>query len=91
MVAEPPSIEKILEGIIPVVIDTEYVVRLLFTSGIIEFYCSSSEFLHDCSIVWHPSGQYFFVASKGHGEWSCLSSYTTLITHSGRNHYYFTL
>ncbi|KAJ7925280.1 WD40-repeat-containing domain protein [Mycena leptocephala] len=25
---------------------------------------SSNDFLHDCSAVWHPSGDYFFVASR---------------------------
>ncbi|KAF9522661.1 hypothetical protein CPB83DRAFT_864133 [Crepidotus variabilis] len=26
----------------------------------------SSEFTYDCSVVWHTSGQHFFVATKGH-------------------------
>ncbi|KAJ6586903.1 hypothetical protein DFH09DRAFT_910436 [Mycena vulgaris] len=26
----------------------------------------SSDLLHDCSAVWHPSGDYFFVASRAH-------------------------
>jgi chromosome transmission fidelity protein 4 len=70
MVSEPPSIEKTVEGIIPIVIDTEYVVHSSSALEVLFFYRSSSDFLHDCSVVWHPSGQYFFVASKGHGELS---------------------
>lgn len=28
---------------------------------------SAEEFLHDCSAVWHPSGEYFFVATRARG------------------------
>ncbi|KAF8557609.1 WD40 repeat-like protein [Imleria badia] len=44
-----PKVEKLIDGIIPAVADTE-----------------SSDFMHDCSAVWHPSGQYFFVPSRTH-------------------------
>ncbi|KAH0827974.1 hypothetical protein J3R83DRAFT_3613 [Lanmaoa asiatica] len=44
-----PKVEKLIDGIIPAVADTE-----------------SSEFMHDCSAVWHPSGQHFFVPSRTH-------------------------
>ncbi|KAF9076280.1 hypothetical protein BDP27DRAFT_1389689 [Rhodocollybia butyracea] len=27
---------------------------------------SSPEFLHDCSAVWHPSGEHFYIISKAH-------------------------
>ena len=31
----------------------------------------ADEFSYDCSVVWHPSGHHFYVASKGHGgSWS---------------------
>ncbi|KII92369.1 hypothetical protein PLICRDRAFT_102810 [Plicaturopsis crispa FD-325 SS-3] len=46
---DTPKQEKVIEGIIPAVTDTE-----------------SAEYLHDCSAVWHPSGQQFFVASRAH-------------------------
>ncbi|KAF8160621.1 hypothetical protein B0H34DRAFT_344214 [Crassisporium funariophilum] len=49
MAPDQPVIEKTLEGIIPVVIDSK-----------------SSEFTHDCSVVWHTSGDHFYVATKGH-------------------------
>ncbi|KAH7888857.1 hypothetical protein F5I97DRAFT_758195 [Phlebopus sp. FC_14] len=44
-----PKVEKVIEGVIPSVADTE-----------------SPEFMHDCSAVWHPSGQQFFTASRTH-------------------------
>ncbi|TFK74051.1 hypothetical protein BDN72DRAFT_122595 [Pluteus cervinus] len=41
----------------------------------------SSDFMHDCSVIWHPSGQHFYVASRGHdiaiiskGTWSKTGS-----------------
>ncbi|KIJ67758.1 hypothetical protein HYDPIDRAFT_147689 [Hydnomerulius pinastri MD-312] len=44
-----PRTEKIIEGVIPAVVDSE-----------------STEFMHDCSAIWHPSGQHFFTASRAH-------------------------
>ncbi|TBU37864.1 hypothetical protein BD309DRAFT_973062 [Dichomitus squalens] len=44
-----PKEEKVIDGIIPAVADSE-----------------SPEFGHDCSAVWHTSGQYFFVATRTH-------------------------
>ncbi|KAF8843017.1 WD40 repeat-like protein [Paxillus ammoniavirescens] len=44
-----PRVDKLIEGVIPVVADTE-----------------SPEFMHDCSAVWHPSGQYFLTGSRTH-------------------------
>ncbi|TFK94640.1 hypothetical protein K466DRAFT_475981 [Polyporus arcularius HHB13444] len=41
--------EKVIDGVIPAVPDTE-----------------SPEFGHDCSAIWHTSGQYFFVATRTH-------------------------
>ncbi|KAH9484953.1 Minichromosome loss protein 1 [Psilocybe cubensis] len=49
MSSDKPKLEKIIEGIIPVVKDTD-----------------SPEFMHDVSVIWHTSGEYFFVATKGH-------------------------
>ncbi|KAJ3836279.1 hypothetical protein F5878DRAFT_586855 [Lentinula raphanica] len=34
---------------------------------------NSPDFLHDCSAVWHPSGEHFFVISKTH-DVVCISS-----------------
>ncbi|KAJ4486150.1 hypothetical protein J3R30DRAFT_3444617 [Lentinula aciculospora] len=34
---------------------------------------SSPEFLHDCSAIWHPSGEQFYVISKTH-DVICISS-----------------
>ncbi|KZT00847.1 WD40 repeat-like protein [Laetiporus sulphureus 93-53] len=42
--------EKAIEGIIPAVANAD----------------SSEEFAHDCSAIWHTSGQYFFVATRAH-------------------------
>ncbi|KAH7914143.1 hypothetical protein BJ138DRAFT_479545 [Hygrophoropsis aurantiaca] len=60
------KMEKTIEGVIPIVADTQ-----------------APEFLHDCSAVWHPSGQYFFAASRTHEvvsisreTWSKTSTYT---------------
>ncbi|KAF4598005.1 hypothetical protein EYR38_006399 [Pleurotus pulmonarius] len=43
---------------------------------------AAPEFLHDCSVVWHPSGQYLFVASRNHeivtisrSNWSKSATY----------------
>ncbi|KAI8993813.1 hypothetical protein BD414DRAFT_480518 [Trametes punicea] len=44
-----PKQEKVIEGVLPVITDTE-----------------APEFGYDCSAVWHPSGQYFFVATRTH-------------------------
>ncbi|KAH9946996.1 hypothetical protein B0H21DRAFT_741281 [Amylocystis lapponica] len=44
-----PKEEKVIEGMIPAVANTE-----------------SPEWVHDCSAVWHTSGQYFFVATRAH-------------------------
>ncbi|KAF9237545.1 hypothetical protein BU15DRAFT_75916 [Melanogaster broomeanus] len=44
-----PRVEKLIEGVIPAVADSE-----------------SPEFMHDCSAMWHPSGQHFFAASRTH-------------------------
>ncbi|PPQ90540.1 hypothetical protein CVT25_015854 [Psilocybe cyanescens] len=49
MALEKPTLEKIIEGIIPVAKDTD-----------------SPEFMHDISVVWHTSGQYFFVQTRSH-------------------------
>lgn len=65
---QEPKQVKVLEGIIPAIKDKEYVdnrrLRFLAFSDI---WCSSRDFAHDCSAVWHPSGQYFVVASRTHG------------------------
>lgn len=67
MSPEKPVIEKTIEGIIPVVKDTEYVKRVLSLNDLLKLFHSSSEFSYDCSVVWHTSGKYFFIATKGHG------------------------
>ncbi|KAF8813968.1 hypothetical protein BYT27DRAFT_7131270 [Phlegmacium glaucopus] len=43
----------------------------------------SPEFSYDCSVVWHTSGQYFFIATRGHEiitisrtDWSKTSTFT---------------
>ncbi|KAJ8518145.1 hypothetical protein ONZ45_g4749 [Pleurotus djamor] len=43
---------------------------------------TAPEFLHNCAAVWHPSGQYFFVASRNHeiitisrSDWAKTSTY----------------
>ncbi|KDQ57598.1 hypothetical protein JAAARDRAFT_193900 [Jaapia argillacea MUCL 33604] len=46
---QEPKQEKVIEGVIPTVIDMQ-----------------SLQFGHDCSAVWHTSGQYFFAPSRTH-------------------------
>src|SRR5579863_7415438 len=41
--------------------------KVLRISVVLTSLCSSRDFAHDCSAVWHPSGQYFVVASRSHG------------------------
>ncbi|KAF5390153.1 hypothetical protein D9757_002927 [Collybiopsis confluens] len=40
---------------------------------------SSPEFLHDCSVIWHPSGSHFYVISKTH-DVICISTKTWIQT-----------
>lgn len=65
---QEPRQVKLIDGVIPAVKDKEYVCylepRFLAVSDI---WCSSRDFAYDCSAVWHPSGQYFVVASRTHG------------------------
>ncbi|KAF5351668.1 hypothetical protein D9756_007710 [Leucocoprinus leucothites] len=66
MSTEQAKIEKSIDGIIPAVVDQE-----------------SNEFkFHDCSAVWHPSGQCFYAVSRTHeivtvskADWAKSSSF----------------
>ncbi|KAF8658265.1 hypothetical protein AX16_002041 [Volvariella volvacea WC 439] len=61
-----PVLEKTIDGVIPIALDTE-----------------SPAFSHDCSAVWHPSGEQFYAASRGHdivtisrSNWSKIATFT---------------
>ena len=45
-----------------------------------DVFSSSRDFAHDCSAVWHPSGQYLIVASRTHGVWDVIGIHTRLLT-----------
>ena len=62
--------EKVIEGVIPAVHDSECVSFWIFQYLVPNIAVRSPEFAHDCSVVWHHSGQYFFVASRAHGALS---------------------
>lgn len=64
---DQPKQEKMIEGVIPAIADIECVVnayRSLCDIDLVFF--RSSEFSHDASVLWHPSGQYFFAATRTH-------------------------
>ncbi|KZT29190.1 hypothetical protein NEOLEDRAFT_1057404 [Neolentinus lepideus HHB14362 ss-1] len=46
---DEPKQEKVIEGVIPAVSDSE-----------------ATEFAHDCSAIWHTSGQHFYAATRTH-------------------------
>ncbi|KAL6310466.1 hypothetical protein BKA93DRAFT_814193 [Sparassis latifolia] len=63
---DEPKEEKVIEGVIPAVANSE-----------------SPEFAHDCSAIWHTSGQYFFAATRAHeivtisrNDWAKFSTYS---------------
>lgn len=67
---QEPKQVKLIDGIIPSIKDKEYVDHCHpRAQGFSDIWCSSRDFAHDCSAVWHPSGQYFVVASRTHGTW----------------------
>ncbi|THV05087.1 hypothetical protein K435DRAFT_648208 [Dendrothele bispora CBS 962.96] len=48
---DEPRMVKTIDGVIPSVWQPE---------------CALPEFAYDCSAIWHPSGEYFFVVSQSH-------------------------
>lgn len=68
MSKEEPVLEKTIEGIIPAVTDAEYVCELEISKIFPNVFCPrSTEFSYDCRVVWHTSGEHFFIATRGHG------------------------
>lgn len=64
---DQPKQEKMIEGVIPAIADIECVVNAYGSPCNINLvFFRSSEFSHDASALWHPSGQYFFVATRTH-------------------------
>lgn len=63
-------IEKMIEGVIPKVVDPSSVLSCILPSSLFTVFSDrrAPEFLHDCSAVWHTSGQYFFTATRAQGK-----------------------